>query len=85
MKGNKVRLNSDRSKAWKVIRGLTGVFTATEIATVAEADYGNIVRYMRVLREAGYLRSEGRHGHQQTYRLIKNTCLLYTSPSPRDS
>jgi hypothetical protein len=73
MKGNKVRINSDRAKAWKVMRGWNGVFTASEIAAIAEADYHNIKRYIRCLYDAGFLRNEGRRGHEKIYRLIRNT------------
>jgi len=73
MKGNKVHLNSDRAKAWKVIRGISGNFTVSEIVTIVGANYENIKRYIRCLYDAGFIRNEGRKGHEKVYRLIRNT------------
>jgi hypothetical protein len=73
MRGNKVRLNSYRAKAWKVMRGISGAFTASEIATIAEASHENVQRYICVLHHAGYLRKAGNRRHEYLYRLVKNT------------
>lgn len=73
MRGNKIRLNSDRAKAWKVMRGIGSTFCASEIATVSGGNYENIKRYICVLHMAGYLRQEGKRSHEYLYRLVKNT------------
>ncbi len=69
---NKVRMNTDRAKIWKVIRGLL-TFTSLDVAITSGASYENIKQYFRALSKAGYIRKEGKRGKEIIYRLIKNT------------
>ena len=78
-KWNRHMKNTDRERAWKVMRIHKGPFTRKDIARLSEASIANISRYMNTLLKAGYIRITGyrslspKPGKEALYRLIINT------------
>jgi predicted HTH transcriptional regulator len=65
-----------REKMWKVMRGL-GKFTNNDVATLIELNSGSVGTYITMLKNAGYVRTDGKEKAKTSprtiYRLIKNT------------
>ena len=75
---NRVRMQTDRAKIWKVIRAHKEGFTSADIEILTDATYINIKRYLKILADAGYLRRKRKanlngKGTHWVYRLVKNT------------
>ena len=76
---NRINNDTDRDRAWKVMRMYKGAFSRADIARLAEANYENIAKYLYVLCKAGYLVKSGhrllkpKNGHEVLYRLVKRT------------
>lgn len=67
-----------KAKMWKAMRAL-GTFTSPELATISGVSHGYVMYYIKILRNAGYIRREHKQktgtprGTFWVYRLIKNT------------
>ncbi len=76
---NRVNNDTDRDRAWRVMRMYKGAFSRMDIARLSESNYENIAKYIYVLAKAGYLAEAGhrsmkpKNGHEVLYRLKKNT------------
>ena len=55
-----------------------------QLWTVKEALYKDTMGVLKHLSKSGYKQLEGFEGDKGIFWGMKNTCLLYTSPSPRD-
>ena len=56
----------------------------TELKTVLEATQGNLSVHIKKLEEAGYVAVAKSFVNNKPLTRVTITCLLYTSPSPRD-
>ena len=71
--------NTDRERAWRVMRISKQPFSISDIARSAEARQENLTHYFYTLRKAGYIRVVGyrsmkpKPGQEALYRLVKNT------------
>lgn len=71
---NKYRGKSSRARVWETIRAMQLV-TVPEICMITGAKPNNVMRYMRALELAGYVRKQRTkaEGIWLQYRMVKNT------------
>ncbi|WP_457634714.1 helix-turn-helix domain-containing protein [Persephonella sp.] len=60
-------------KAWAFVRKAKTPYTAWDLARIAQVSYSFARKYVRFLRDAGYLKVAGKRGKERTYRTIKIT------------
>ena len=60
-------------KAWAFVRKAKTPYTAWDLARIAQVSYSFARKYIRFLRDAGYLKVAGKRGKERTYRTIKIT------------
>jgi len=78
-KWNRHMKNTDRERAWNVMRIHKGSFTRKDVARLSESSLANASKYMNTLLKAGYLMIVGfrslapKPGKEALYRLLKNT------------
>ena len=71
--------DTDRERAWRVMRMQKLPFTCSDVARMSEASQENLTHYFYTLVKAGYLSVVGHRsmspkpGQEKLYRLIKNT------------
>jgi len=78
-KRNRHDKNTDRERAWHVMRIVKFPFTVKDIARLSEAKAANLTHYFYALRKAGYIvvvdyRSMApKPGQERLFRLVNNT------------
>ena len=55
MKKNRLNKNTDRERAWRVMRIIRKPFTLKDIAKLSEAEVVNLKHYFCTLKKAGYI------------------------------